>query len=234
MDPIAAPMTASMEPPVPSVSSSTCPNTSAAVILAILGDCAPAVPGVDHSDRRVQRHPRRIATYSASPSLRGARDHVGCPASRSMRWRICRKRAPRQVAFGELQGKVALHQARRRVSPRRTGRDPGAGPARPALLGRDEGAACTSQRAPRKRRRRMRHRHEQQLAASTPPSSWLPPRVGHISKVTREPKGPQTRGQAGLSARGVPRPSMALPCGAPAICNRSKASETFGVETARN
>ena len=45
---------------------STSPNTSAAVILAILAIVPPPFPGVDHSDRRVQRHPCRIATCSAS------------------------------------------------------------------------------------------------------------------------------------------------------------------------
>jgi hypothetical protein len=65
----------------------TC-HTSTAVILMTIGNCAPAVPGVGHSDRRVPRHPCRIATHSSSPSLRGARDHVGCRASRSMPRRI--------------------------------------------------------------------------------------------------------------------------------------------------
>jgi hypothetical protein len=83
--PTAAPMTASTEPPVPSVSSSTRPNSSTAVIFGAPWGLCPRVPGVRHSERRVQRHPCRIATHSSSPSLRGARDHVGCHASRSMR-----------------------------------------------------------------------------------------------------------------------------------------------------
>ena len=42
-------MTAPTEPPVPSVSSSARPNTSIAVILATLEECAPAVSKVGHS-----------------------------------------------------------------------------------------------------------------------------------------------------------------------------------------
>jgi hypothetical protein len=45
-----------------------------------LGDCAPAVPGVGHSDRRVERHPCRIENLPKEPS--------------------------RQEAFGESQGEV--------------------------------------------------------------------------------------------------------------------------------
>src|SRR2546427_2195006 len=72
-------------------------NTSQHVNGSHSGDpcrLCPAVPGVGHSDGRVQRHPCRIATHSSSPSLRGARDHLGCHVSRSMPWRICRKRLP--------------------------------------------------------------------------------------------------------------------------------------------
>src|SRR5437870_255725 len=63
-------------------------NTSQHVNGSHFGDpcrLCPAVPGVGHSDRRVQKHPCQIATHSSSPPLRGARDHVGCHTSRSMR-----------------------------------------------------------------------------------------------------------------------------------------------------
>jgi hypothetical protein len=85
------PVTASTEPPVPSASSSTRPDMSTAVILVTPGVCRPGVPGVGHSERPVQGHTCQSATPSSSLSLRGARDHVGCHASRSMRPRICGK-----------------------------------------------------------------------------------------------------------------------------------------------
>jgi hypothetical protein len=56
-----------------------------------LGRVRPGPSRVGHSDRPVQRHPCRIATRSSSLSLRGSRVRVGCPASPSMRPRICRK-----------------------------------------------------------------------------------------------------------------------------------------------
>ena len=58
--PIAAPVTASNEPPIPSASSSTLPNTSTTVIPETLWSVRPGTPESGHSDRIVQRHRRRV------------------------------------------------------------------------------------------------------------------------------------------------------------------------------
>jgi len=90
---IAAPMTASTEPPSPSASSATRPNTSTTVILSISrAVCAPACPGLVTSTALFRDTSAGSPTDSSSLSRRGTRDHVGCHASRSMRATICRNR----------------------------------------------------------------------------------------------------------------------------------------------
>lgn len=90
--PIAAPVTAPTEPPSRRSARQHVPTRQRQSFWRPLGRVRPGAPGVGHSDRPAQRHPCRIATLSSSLLLRGSCDHVGCPASRSMRPRICQNR----------------------------------------------------------------------------------------------------------------------------------------------
>src|SRR5262245_51611258 len=106
--PISAPMTASTEPPVPSVSSSTRPNTSAAVILAAPGRVRPGESAVGHSELPLWRHPRCIATPSSSPSLRVRQSGSGRMPRESLDApENLPEEAPGQVALGQLEDEVS-------------------------------------------------------------------------------------------------------------------------------
>src|SRR5262245_32600712 len=102
--PIAAPVTASTEPPVPSARSSTRPTTSTTVILPNAGACAgPLLAGLGTpivlcKDTGAAPPPAAQFPYSLSRTLA----QVGCHASRSMRVRIWRKSGPVKLTFGEL------------------------------------------------------------------------------------------------------------------------------------
>ena len=86
-------MAASTERTVPSVNSFTLPDTLTAVLLANPGACLTGASGLGHTHRAVERHRRRVVSRRPFPrSLYGPPYHVGCHASRSMRWRICRRR----------------------------------------------------------------------------------------------------------------------------------------------
>src|SRR5260370_37198558 len=86
-------MAASTERTVPSVNSFTLPDTLTAVLLANPGACLTGASGLGHTDRAVGRHRRRVVSRRPFPrSLYGPPYHVGCHATRSMRWSIGRKR----------------------------------------------------------------------------------------------------------------------------------------------
>src|SRR5262245_12581528 len=65
----------------------------------------PSSEGLLSATIRSRDTPAKSAPF-LSPSVSSLLDHVGCHANRSMRPRICRKRDPRQVAFGKLQSEV--------------------------------------------------------------------------------------------------------------------------------
>ena len=90
--PIPTPAAASTEQTVPSVSPSTPPNTSTAVISATLANCAPRLSR-GWSLRPLRSEAPLLDCHSLFVAFTPrARDHVGCHASRSMRLTICRNR----------------------------------------------------------------------------------------------------------------------------------------------
>jgi|SRR5262249_12536312 len=105
--PIAAPVTASTEPPVPSARSSTRPKTSTTVILPNAGACAgPLLPRVCAlpSCCATTPAPRRPLLSSRTPVPDSGSGRV--PRQPLDAREDLAKERPCQVTFGELQGEV--------------------------------------------------------------------------------------------------------------------------------
>jgi len=118
-------MAASTEPTVPSVSSSTLPDTAKGLILRTLGPVRRSPPEFSWSDRILRRGGRRLASRVSPPVLPvRASSSGGEPRESLDAPDDLPKQAPRQVTLGQLEDEVPRMPDKAPAGPGSSGSGP--------------------------------------------------------------------------------------------------------------